>query len=471
MQTTGNRFDLPMTALRLAFLCAVVGCSSSSSDYADSPDVSEADVRSGSDGRGADEPEDPASPEEIVKIPCLTPSVDAVDFGVLEVGSSQTKTIEFLSCGLVPVEVYSVSIVSISGGEFAATVVTPTPPPSPDVPVLLSPGLMMRVEVDFSAIAGLKISTAGEVLANTAELVIETNAVAPALKLPLAGSGVQPECQGLQILGNTGVLVQAETALIMRGEFSSTPDWIDQVNWHWQVDQPLGSEAVFLPSPGVNEVTFVPVLLGTYVFRLLTVDAAGAGLCHPVERTIVVSEFADIQVELTWDTPGDPDQMNTGPEAGADLDLHFVHPWAAGPDLDGDGQPEGWYDIPFDCFWFNTNPNWGSFDPAIDDNPHLVQADSDGMGPEIMTLSNPEKVIYKVGVHYWSDHDYGNSFATIQIRLGGVVALEIEDVELVDSDMWEVCVIDMTSGTVTAIVGESGEYKITPQYKNPYFFE
>ena len=471
MQTTGNRFDLAMTALRLAFLCAVVGCSSSSPDAADSPDVSRADVLNGGDGRGADEPEDPASLDEIVKIPCLTPSVDAVDFGVLEVGSSQTKTIEFLSCGFVPVEVYSVSIVNLSGGEFAAAVVTPTPPPSPDIPVLLSPGHTMWVEIEFSAIAGLKISTTGEALANTAELVIETNAVAPALKLPLAGSGVQPECLGLQIQSNTGVMVPAETTLIMWAEFSSPPEWIDQVTWIWHVDQPLDSGAVFLPSPNVNEVTFVPVIHGVYLFRLRAVDATGADLCYPVERKVVVSEQADIVVELTWETPGDPDETDTGPEKGADLDLHFLHPWAAGPDLDGNGQPEGWFDIPFDCFWFNAHPNWGSYDPATDDDPHLEPGDSDGMGPEIISLSNPEKIVYKIGVHYWNDHGFGNSLATIRIWQGGVIALEREDVELADLDMWEVCAIDMNDGTITPFVNESGEYKIMPQYQNPYFFQ
>ena len=40
----------------------------------------------------------------------------------------------------------------------------------------------------------------------------------------------------------------------------------------------------------------------------------------------------------------------------------------------------------FDCFWFNAHPNWGSFDPSVDDDPGLDRDDTDGAGPENLFL-------------------------------------------------------------------------------------
>ena len=174
-----------------------------------------------------------------------------------------------------------------------------------------------------------------------------------------------------------------------------------------------------------------------------------------------------IHVELLWDTPNDSDQTNEGPQAGADLDLHFVHQYAGGPDLDGNGVADGWFDDPFDCFWHNPKPKWGSFDPAVNDDPGLDRDDTDGAGPENMNLDIPENnVTYRVGVHYWEDHGFGASYATVRIYLYGDLVYEMEDVKLLNRDMWEVATIDWPSGNVKGI--EEG-FKIIPNYNNPFF--
>ena len=177
-----------------------------------------------------------------------------------------------------------------------------------------------------------------------------------------------------------------------------------------------------------------------------------------------------LHVELLWHTPEDPDETDTGPETGADLDLHFLHSWAAGPDLDGNGKPDGWFDMPFDTFWFNATPNWGSFAPGGDDDPRLDRDDTDGAGPENLNLDTPENVVYRVGVHYWNDHGYGSAFATVRVYVYGSLVFEVTDVLLVDRDMWDVCGIEWPSGKVT-LVTDAGGYKITPDYANPLFYE
>ncbi len=186
---------------------------------------------------------------------------------------------------------------------------------------------------------------------------------------------------------------------------------------------------------------------------------------------VVVPDEA-IHIELLWHTPGDPDETDEGSGVGSDLDLHFSHPWAGGPDLDGDGEPDGWFDQPFDCFWFNAHPNWGSFDPSIDDDPDLDLSDTDGAGPEIIGLNIPEDVVYKIGVHYWNDHGYGASNATVRVYIYGSLVFEVVDVQLFDLDMWEVCTVEWPSGLVNPVLSSGdGGYKITPSYQNPYFFQ
>ena len=78
---------------------------------------------------------------------------------------------------------------------------------------------------------------------------------------------------------------------------------------------------------------------------------------------------------------------------------------------------------------------------------------------------------YKVGVHSWNDHGYGNSFATVRVYLYSQLVFQAPDVGLVDSDMWEVCALDWPSGQVSLVLDSGGDIKITPNYQNPFFFQ
>jgi hypothetical protein len=123
----------------------------------------------------------------------------------------------------------------------------------------------------------------------------------------------------------------------------------------WEVRQPVGSRSVFLPSAAFARTTFEANVAGTYVFSLRVFDAqTGAVWASPAPYEVTVVPCSAVHVELLWHTPGDDDETDTGPFAGADLDLHLVHPRApsdpAAPDQDGDGAPDPWFDQPFDCY-------------------------------------------------------------------------------------------------------------------------
>lgn len=242
------------------------------------------------------------------------------------------------------------------------------------------------------------------------------------------------------------------------------------VKWEWSVEQPVGSVSQLIPAASFPNPTFEVTVAGKYVFRLKVWDEAGQESCEEAVAVVTTCCSGAIHVELLWQTPGDPDETDHGPQAGSNLDLHFLHPWADGPDLDGDGVKDGWFDIPFDCFWFNAHPNWGSYDPAVDDDPALDVDDTDGGGPENINLAHPEPVVYRVGVHYWADNGYGAALATVRVWVWDQLVFKMDGVEMVEDDIWEVCTIEWPSGKVEGVLDGDGGPKILSDYANPWFF-
>jgi hypothetical protein len=97
-------------------------------------------------------------------------------------------------------------------------------------------------------------------------------------------------------------------------------------------------------------------------------------------------------------------------------DLHFAHPRA-----------QGWGALahPYDCFSGTPLPDWGTLDEGSDD-PNLRLDDTNGRGPEVITLERPEDTgplggSYGIGVHYYRSRgplgevDFGPSVATVKI--------------------------------------------------------
>ena len=72
--------------------------------------------------------------------------------------------------------------------------------------------------------------------------------------------------------------------------------------------------------------------------------------------------------------------------------------------------------------WFNPSPNWGQLDSSEDD-PQMLLDDTDGAGPEIIALPLPEDdTLYRVGVHYWNDHDFGRARSRADLGRGQLAA-------------------------------------------------
>ena len=224
--------------------------------------------------------------------------------------------------------------------------------------------------------------------------------------------------------------------------------------FHWS-----GAGVVFVPNADVPAPTATLNAAGEIQICLEVWDEDGVKSCAPKCQSLLVIPTNALHVDLLWHTPADKDETDSGPGAGAALDLHFANQLASTLDIDCDGVPDPWFDNPNDVNWFNSTPEWGK--PGFaDDNATLDLDDTDGAGPENLNLKAPEgsvaqPVAYSLGVNYWTDHGYGPSFATVAIWVSGAKAAAFADQKLDPCDMWYVGKINwpnkLSGGTLPVI--------------------
>ena len=397
---------------------------------------------------------------------CIHLTPEKISFGQVVVGELASMPLEIGSCGTLDLEIYGFEFEAGASENFGVDFSSLPHIPSLNKPVILEPNQTATVSIMYLPDKADPVS--GGPLSESGLLKIQTNAQAGVSELNVSGVAVGATCPNPVITCQEGEEVIPLTTLHLSGTESTSSEG-QITKYEWSVDQPAGSKSLFSPSATFPSPTFEVNVAGAYTFYLDVWDDTNIPSCQAAQYQVVVIPDKAIHIELLWTTPNDPDETDEGPEAGADLDLHFVHPSAGGPDLDGDGLPDGWFDGPFDCFWFNPNPNWGSLDPAAGDDPMLARDDTDGAGPEVLLLDIPEEVTYKVGTHYWNDQDYGHSLATIRIYIYAQLVFEKADVMLVNHDMWDVCRIDWPSGDVTLKTTGAGDLAITSTYQNPFF--
>lgn len=281
-----------------------------------------------------------------------------------------------------------------------------------------------------------------------------------------------------------GELVAPGTILHLDGTASRGVD-APVVGYAWRVERPPGSVDTFSPSAYVASPILITSLTGTYRIHLSVTDAHGVRSCESATRTVHVVDHDGIRIELTWTNPHDPDDSDVGDDAGPDVDLHYAHPLAVGGyDGDGDGLLDPWFDLPYDCFWHNHAPNWGSITSDAD-NPQLLEDTTRG-GGEALVHPAPEPGTYRVAVHHWDDRGLGPSFATVRIFAAGQLLCAVEHVSLAKSDLWEVATITWPATGADAEVHRvcadapataantacaPCEPRIIPRYRPPEFFQ
>ncbi len=385
------------------------------------------------------------------KFPCLeTLPDDAVDYGEVDMDERVDRTIVVRNCS--PNAPTTFELLGLRG--------------DPEFSFSRDPGfetMTLEVGESIELVVGFQPPRAG---AYTAKLHFQSDdEFRPEHAVELRGRGSEGKCP------NAGILGTSDLGL---GDFNARPNAtfetipLDRLKmkdasvaydgkildkWEWSlISKPADSAASLVnPLTSMEQEMFLD-LAGTYVIEMKVWDNQGAQSCDTARVTIHAVADEDIHIQLVWDTPNDPNQDDS---AGSDVDLHLLHPNAG----------TVWNDNPWDCFWQNLIPDWGtSRPPGVDsfdcerqpdrqgchDDPSLDIDDVNGWGPENINLNNPEpNRIYKVGVHYFSDHGYSVSFATVRIFIGGVMRAEYRRQRLIDQEFWHVADIAWPSGSIT----------------------
>ena len=401
--------------------------------------------------------------------PSMAVTPGELDFGGVQCLGEKVLEVAIESCGAVPLELYGIALSPESNPDFSMDLSGLAHEPSPGAPLTIPPGTAISVQVVFAPTSASPVDDAGQLVLFEAAVLVDSNAGQSPANIPVQGASVTIEAPVALIDCEEGNEVVPGTVLHLCGNESYEGCEKDGIitKWQWEAERPQGSSAEFQPSASVADPTFKVDLAGIYTFYLVVYDESNTPCCFPAEYQVWVVPQADIHIELFWHTPGDADETDIGPEAGADLDLHLQHPFGLGWDHDGDGQPDCWMDVDANCFWFNLNPDWG--EPGPENDPKMLFDDTDGAGPEVITLDNPEDLAYLVGVYYWKDHDFGDSWATVRVFVEGELAGQAEQVQLTEHDIWTVFRIDWPTGEVTLVSGEDGGYAIQPDFKEGYF--
>lgn len=404
--------------------------------------------------------------------PCLLFKPTTVVFGATAMGGTGTRTIAIESCGDETAVVSSIAFKAPGGGEFAIDWASLTTlggkAPSADAPLSIPKNESVNLTVTYEPESANPLKD-GLPVPDLAVITFAANTPAKTHQVNLEGVAASSDCATAIISIGEGDTVVPQTVLHIDGQQSLAPSGTI-AKFQWEVTQPKGSVGLFMPNSSAPQVTFEPNVAGDYIFRLRVWDQGGKESCFPGVRTVKVLPDQAIHVELLWNTPGDPVQSDEGPAAGADLDLHFAHPYGSVLDFDNDGKPDPWFDAKYDCFWFNKNPEWGSYDPNVDDNPSLDRDDTDGAGPENLNLTLPEDGMnYAVGVHYFEDHGWGDSTAEVRIYIYGQLQYQVTSQALSQGDLWYVADVHWPSANVAGKLPPAGgsNYFVTAKYPAP----
>ena len=440
-------------------------------------------------------------------VPCLlvTP-YPTVDLGYVQIGTTGTKLVKLSSCGTSPVEITgltlagdSTDVFGLDSSSIASLGGNPVSPSNTLVIQPNDPGVSLKVNCTPPS---LNLDPSGQPLPFEASLTVADNTLVQNKNLKILCRGSTDSCPTAVIDLLDGEEIIPQSQCHMSGESSTAATANGTIkSYKWTVlSQPAGAVGYgFFPNDHASKVTFgVPTnkadgtspvqinVAGKYDFKLTVTDDKGNVSCSPAYAEVTVVPDQAIHVQLTWDTPNDTDKNDTGMDAGSDLDMHVVHPnaylsqlcvdppkmcgnkaCACLPDLDQDGAADPWFNTPFDCYWNNPVPKWGSLN-LNDDDGTLDLDDTDGWGPENFSIKSPENSTkYGVGVHYWDDHGFGDSTATAIIYVLGVAKGTFVQ-KMTQCDMWWVTQIDWPSGDFVDFPGAKfvapSVGKITPKY-------
>lgn len=376
--------------------------------------------------------------------PCFKPDPASLDFGEVTVGGTGQREVQIKGCGSEPAILETIAMDTGSHADFSIdfTGATGGPPPSKTKPLTIQPNASQAITVlcKPTTLGAVRTGRVRMVSQDGTERFVPVTCTPAELSKPTACWTAHP-----------GTTVIPQTELTLSAACSKAAPGHSIAKYKWKVvEQPPGSFANFKTGDSGKEAKFEPNVASNkttpYHFSLQVTDEAGTQ-SDPVAIKIDVLPDNKLHVELTWNTPGDANKTD---DKGADMDLHLAHPVATGvagqTDLDGDGQPDPWFAAGCDCFWLTCSgqgPQGGWGDTAdIHDNPKVDLDDTDGWGPENLSIKYPQQTLsgadvwYWIGAHAFNNLAYGPSTPKVRVYLDGVEVFNKTGPPLDTGDMW-----------------------------------
>ena len=345
--------------------------------------------------------------------PCLELVPELVEFGDLEFGETGAAMVTIRNCNDPRGFDLMIDDIALTGDAAIAYSVDTA------APIVLGPQETSDVEVLFTPPQRIdRYDAELLVSSNVGDGRVELHgAVVDVATCPTAVAQCSTDPAFFDPPGSSAIVVEAGEVVNCNADQSSAEGTIADYSWSF-VNVPDGTvDPPITPSAASSRIEFVPPVDGVYVLELEVVTEGGVPSCFPDRATVTAQTVAPpedlITINLTWDTPGDPNPDDTGFGNGADLDLLLRHPTAT-----------SWADGGFVVDFRNENPDWGPAGPTGD--PELVRDDTDGWGPETITLNPQDGISYRVGIDYYADGGFGPSIPTIQIYRGASLAVEHE---------------------------------------------
>jgi len=379
---------------------------------------------------------DPTSPEYTVNLlgnsgsPCIEVSpTGQVDFALGSIGNISQKTVTITNCSpSSKLKLQGVEITDDGGGVYAIKDGS-LPDGLPGEEVILDEGARTNFVVTFSPTTESAYSGALKIRSDDPSQTV--------INLPLNGRGTNNACPTAVATAKVIPGGRSDTNLhalpLETVEFdasgSSDPDGSIQ-RYEWTIlSSPAASSSRIVP-PGAERPTMFMDINGEYEVELKVYDDQNTVSCgEPAIIKITVRSDTDIHIQLTWTANGIQEN---------DVDLHYMHPnghrWAGGSN--------GW-----DCYYGNTTPTW----PVVGGSPTLDIDDVFYGGPENISHSDLENLLYKIGVHYYTDYGNGPAYATVEVRDNGILTFAARDKLMTNDQFWLVGFLNGRDRTVTPV--------------------
>jgi hypothetical protein len=214
--------------------------------------------------------------------------------------------------------------------------------------------------------------------------------------------------------------------------FATTPGGIslDIVDDSNRAGSPLNGDS----SNKIARAAFQAKVKGTYTVRLIVINDKGISSV-PATCSIEAVSDDDLAVKMLWNNKN------------SDMDLHLIRPEGEFGDKDSD------------CYYWNCSPQYSGERPdwgvegETKDDPFLDIDNTDGIGPETVTINKPENGIYRVTVHAY-DTSKGPTTAVVKAYAHGVEEKSASLLMTTTDTCWDVFTIEVSDG------GDDGKKKI-----------